>query len=107
MICSLTDLFPHGQNKTYLKNSDSWLYLVGVVIRQWWLPDTGGANIPALNELLASWGMALGDTVLEGDFTLGGHEMHYASGTSLLRFPESGVVVTKDLRDHGEYIIYI
>lgn len=26
--------------------------------RQWWMPDTGGANIPALNELLAPLGMA-------------------------------------------------
>jgi len=65
------------------------------------LPDTGGANIPALNELLASWGMALGDMVLEGDFSLGGHDMHYASGTSLLHFPEAGTVIYKDLKDHG------
>ena len=27
--------------------------------RQWWLPDTGGANIPALNTLLASWDISL------------------------------------------------
>ncbi len=27
--------------------------------RQWWMPDTGGANIPALNSLLSVWGMAL------------------------------------------------
>lgn len=35
--------------------------------RQWWIPVTGGANVPALNELLASWGIAFGDTVLEGN----------------------------------------
>ncbi|KFM77341.1 Membrane-bound transcription factor site-1 protease, partial [Stegodyphus mimosarum] len=23
--------------------------------RQWWMPDTGGANIPALNDLLSAW----------------------------------------------------
>ncbi|CAB3366260.1 Hypothetical predicted protein [Cloeon dipterum] len=73
--------------------------------RQWWLPDTGGANVPALNELLASWGMALSDTVLEGDFSLGGHDMHYASGTSLLHFPETGTVIYKDLKDHGTEIV--
>lgn len=27
-------------------------------IRQWWMPDTGGVNIPALNDLLAPLGMA-------------------------------------------------
>lgn len=29
-----------------------------VFIRQWWMPDTGGVNIPALNDLLAPLGMA-------------------------------------------------
>ena len=27
--------------------------------RQWWMPDTGGANIPALNSLLSTWAIAL------------------------------------------------
>ena len=26
--------------------------------RQWWMPDTGGANIPALNDLLTPFNMA-------------------------------------------------
>ncbi|XP_048576639.1 membrane-bound transcription factor site-1 protease-like isoform X1 [Nematostella vectensis] len=43
--------------------------------RQWWMPDTGGANIPALNELMASWGMAFSDHVFHGDFTLGDHKV--------------------------------
>ena len=55
--------------------------------RQWWIPVTGGANVPALNELLATWGIAFGDTVLEGDFTVGPHDMSYASGTGIVRFP--------------------
>ena len=38
------------------------------------MPDTGGANIPAINDLLASWKMAFGDIVYEGDFTFGDHE---------------------------------
>lgn len=36
-----------------------------------WMPDTGGANVPALNELLSVWNMAvLSDGLYEGDFTL-------------------------------------
>ena len=35
--------------------------------RSWWTPVTGGANIPAVNDLLAPHGAALGDAVLEGD----------------------------------------
>lgn len=38
------------------------------------MPDTGGANVPALNELLAPWGMAFSDSVYEGDFTLSDHD---------------------------------
>ena len=62
--------------------------------RQWWIPETGGANVPALNELLAAWGISFGDTVLEGDFSVGGHDVYYASGTGIVRFPATGVVLT-------------
>jgi len=42
--------------------------------RQWWMPDTGGANLPALNDLMSSWGMAFSDQVFEGDFNIGEHK---------------------------------
>lgn len=38
------------------------------------MPDTGGANIPALNELLSVWNMAFSDGLYEGDFTLASHD---------------------------------
>nr|CAD7257503.1 unnamed protein product [Timema shepardi] len=68
---------------------------------QWWMPDTGGANIPALNDLLSSWGIALGDRVFEGDFMFGDHDMYYASGTSIARFPKDGIVITHILKDQA------
>jgi membrane-bound transcription factor site-1 protease len=70
-------------------------------LRQWWMPDTGGANVPALNDLLSSWGIALGDRVFEGDFTLGDHDMYYGSGTTIARFPESGIIISEKLKDQG------
>ncbi|XP_046398458.1 membrane-bound transcription factor site-1 protease [Ischnura elegans] len=73
--------------------------------RQWWMPDTGGANIPALNDLLSSWGIALGDGVYEGDFMLGLHPMHYASGTNLAKFPEDGIVISASLNDQGREVL--
>ncbi|XP_035231540.1 membrane-bound transcription factor site-1 protease-like [Stegodyphus dumicola] len=73
--------------------------------RQWWMPDTGGANIPALNDLLSAWGMAFSDEVYEGDFTLGNHEMYYASGTSLARFPKNGLVVSQTLNNQGMEVL--
>lgn len=69
------------------------------------MPDTGGANIPALNDLLSSWGIAFGDRVYEGDFTLGGHNMYYASGTTLARFPSDGTQVWRSLKDQGEEVL--
>ncbi len=42
------------------------------------MPDTGGANIPALNDLLEPWNMAFSDDVYEGDFAIGDHESKLA-----------------------------
>lgn len=73
--------------------------------RQWWMPDTGGANVPALNDLLASWGIEFGDRVFEGDYKLGDHDMMYSSGTSIAKFPQAGVLVARKLRDQGIQVL--
>lgn len=72
--------------------------------RQWWMPDTGGANIPALNELLSPWNMAFGDVVYEGDFKIGTHDMYYASGASIVKFPKDGLLLVEDLKDQGHEV---
>uniref|UniRef100_W5MI11 Membrane-bound transcription factor site-1 protease n=1 Tax=Lepisosteus oculatus TaxID=7918 RepID=W5MI11_LEPOC len=69
--------------------------------RQWWMPDTGGANIPALNDLISVWGMAFSDGLYEGDFTMADHDMYYASGCSIAKFPEDGIVIAQTLKDQG------
>ncbi|XP_035792617.1 membrane-bound transcription factor site-1 protease-like isoform X2 [Anopheles albimanus] len=71
--------------------------------RQWWMPDTGGANVPALNELLAGFGIALGDRVADGYFDMRDHRMYYASGANIVRFPAGTgtIVVERDLLDEG------
>ncbi|CAG4929368.1 unnamed protein product [Parnassius apollo] len=73
--------------------------------RQWWIPETGGANVPALNDLLSMYQVALGDRVFEGSFKLGGHPMYYASGTHIHSFPEHGVLITARLTDQGQQIM--
>ncbi|KAJ8303002.1 hypothetical protein KUTeg_019398 [Tegillarca granosa] len=72
-----------------------------LVFRQWWMPDTGGANVPAINDLLSPLGMAFSDQVYEGDFLMGDHDMYYASGTSIAKFPEEGIIITQSLKDQG------
>ena len=42
---------------------------------------------------MSTWGIAFGDTVLEGDFTIGSHDVNFASGTGIIRFPEDGTVI--------------
>ena len=42
---------------------------------------------------MSTWGIALGDTVLEGDFSIGSHDMNFASGSGIVRFPDDGMVV--------------
>ncbi|XP_041986880.1 membrane-bound transcription factor site-1 protease [Aricia agestis] len=73
--------------------------------RQWWTPETGGSNIPALNDLLSMYQVAFGDRVFEGSFKLGGHRMYYASGTHIHSFPEHGILLTAKLTDQGQHIM--
>ncbi|XP_074645435.1 membrane-bound transcription factor site-1 protease-like [Tubulanus polymorphus] len=73
--------------------------------RQWWMPDTGGANVPALNDLLKPFGMAFSDQVYEGEFVLGNHDMTYASGTSIAQFPADGTIIFQNLKDQGHEVI--
>lgn len=78
--------------------------------RQWWVPDTGGANIPALNELLREFDIELGDNVMEGYFNMGDHhDMYYASGTNIVRFPKGNqtILIEKDLIDQGAEILNV
>lgn len=46
--------------------------------------------MPALNELLAPYGIAFGDAVLEGQATIDGEQVFYASGANVVRFPAGG-----------------
>ncbi|KAM3207787.1 hypothetical protein ACQJBY_062826 [Aegilops geniculata] len=67
--------------------------------RSWWSPLTGGANIPALNELLAPFGIAFGDKILSGDFSINGEQSHYASGTDIVQFPAGGFLHGFELQE--------
>lgn len=54
------------------------------------MPDTGGANIPALNDLLSVWNMAFSDGLYEGDFTMASHESEYWSPLPTVGCLENG-----------------
>lgn len=72
--------------------------------RQWWMPDTGGANIPALNSLLSEWGVSLSDQVMEGTMQMKDHSVYYASGTTIASFPSNSsnsYLFSADLKDQS------
>ncbi|KAI3781823.1 hypothetical protein L2E82_11849 [Cichorium intybus] len=58
--------------------------------RSWWTPVTGGANIPALNDLLDPFGIAFGDRILNGNFKVDRDRSRYASGCNIVKFPKGG-----------------
>lgn len=65
-----------------------------------WTPVTGGANVPALNELVDMFGVALSDRVFKGDVDWGeGRKAFYATGSSITRFPAGGHLLSANLRD--------
>ncbi|WCJ42476.1 SITE-1 protease [Euphorbia peplus] len=70
--------------------------------RSWWTPVTGGANVPALNDLLAPFGIAFGDKILNGDYSIDGEQSRYASGTDIVRFPRGGYVHKFPFLDSSE-----
>ena len=58
--------------------------------RSWWTPVTGGANVPALNDLLQPFGIAFGSAILNGKVAVGKHAIPISSGANLVRFPAGG-----------------
>ncbi len=66
--------------------------------RRNWHPITGGANVPALNDLLEPFGIAFGDRVFTGDFKQAGTgaKSRFASGNHLSRFPAGGYLYPVD-----------
>jgi membrane-bound transcription factor site-1 protease len=55
-----------------------------------WDAVTGGANLPALNLLLAMFNISFSDSVYRGRFFAGGQSSYFATGTSIGRFPAGG-----------------
>lgn len=73
--------------------------------KEWWTPETGGSNIPALNDLLSRWGLELGDTIIEGNATIGDLHSSIKSGTVISRAPAGTHLSYATVNDITEEII--
>lgn len=60
--------------------------------RGWWVPVTGGANVPALNDLLEPFGIAFGSTIVYGSVPYPHHTFAFQSGTHLAKMPRGSHV---------------
>ncbi|VDK82699.1 unnamed protein product, partial [Onchocerca ochengi] len=73
--------------------------------KQWWQPETGGTNLPALNDLLKEWNISLSALVLDGIATIGHTQMKYLSGTSISNAPPHALIALSNLIDLGAEMI--
>eukprot|EP00045_Choanoeca_perplexa_P013597 m.154778 g.154778 ORF g.154778 m.154778 type:complete len:1049 (-) comp16396_c0_seq2:58-3204(-) len=69
--------------------------------RSWWFPETGGSNLPALNELLSRFQIRLSNQVYSGQFKFHDNIVEYLSGTSILDFPAGGTIISAVLNNQG------
>eukprot|EP01119_Soliformovum_irregulare_P018279 TRINITY_DN5573_c0_g1_i3.p1 TRINITY_DN5573_c0_g1~~TRINITY_DN5573_c0_g1_i3.p1 ORF type:complete len:299 (+),score=62.03 TRINITY_DN5573_c0_g1_i3:107-1003(+) len=74
---------------------------------KWWTPATGGANVPALNDLLADYGIALGSRIFQGEINnvFRNTTAFYDSGTSIIRFPQNGMLGSFWMMDKTEEML--
>lgn len=62
--------------------------------RSWWTPVTGGANVPALNDLLAPHNILLGEKILHGKAVIGGkHSLEVSVEGSFYRRAEHIITI--------------
>ena len=89
-------LFPEW----YSQESMSRMHFFDDNTRSWWTPVTGGSNIPAVNDLVAPFGLAFGDKVVHGSVSIGKtHTLPYSSGTHIIKAPAGARLLEADLKD--------
>lgn len=67
--------------------------------RKFCYPESGGSNVPALNDLINNFGFALGDQVLEGPIKLFDKEIRIASGAEIKMASPSAWIGRGDFKD--------
>ncbi|VDN59243.1 unnamed protein product [Dracunculus medinensis] len=73
--------------------------------KQWMRPETGGSNLPGLNDFLQRWNFTLGSFIWEGTISFGRRHINYASGTSIIHAPRNSLLLFANLTDLGAEIL--
>ena len=66
---------------------------------EWWTPVTGGANVPALNDLLGDFGFSFGDRIIEGVAQIGRDNVRISSGANIMSAPKGAFVHSASMVD--------
>jgi membrane-bound transcription factor site-1 protease len=66
---------------------------------EWWTPVTGGANVPALNDLLGDFGFSFGDRIIEGIARIGRDNVRISSGANVMSAPKGAFVHSASMVD--------
>ena len=66
---------------------------------EWWTPVTGGANVPALNDLLGDFGFSFGDRIIEGIAQIGHDNVRISSGANVMSAPKGAFVHSASMVD--------
>jgi len=73
--------------------------------KQWWIPVTGGSNLPAVNDLLSKYKISFGKTVYDGRASIGDSIFYFASGAGISTFPKNGILIPFELSDQSQEIL--
>jgi len=58
-----------------------------------------------LNDLLGAFGIYLGNRIYDGEFSISENEASFDSGTTIVGFPQRGVLITSDLIDQTKQVL--
>eukprot|EP00736_Rhodelphis_marinus_P012364 Rmarinus@m.1287 len=70
-----------------------------------WTAVTAGCNIPALNDLLAPFGLGFGDVVMKGSVHIDSASTQFLSGVGLFKAPAATFVSRQSLTDQGSPLL--
>ncbi|KAJ3449663.1 membrane-bound transcription factor site-1 protease [Anaeramoeba flamelloides] len=70
--------------------------------KRMWIPAMGGANLPALNDLLTPYGIAFGNHIFSGEFLFNKKNVKISSSSSIYKFPKNGKLFSFVLKDETD-----
>ena len=75
-----------------------------IFIVSWWVPITGGGNVPEMNNLLRNFNISLGERLFDAKIVIDGLGFAYASGSHITSFPKGGNIMKMKMADRSKVL---